>query len=184
MINLDEKIYKIYENIYNQELNNRYCLDNKFSSRLTILISIITATVIISVTLFLCDVKVIVNYYFEIIIHVTCFLIGLINIILVILFYKSFFRLKKNYRVMPTIDIRMFHFFLHKNNLLGTDDEKDLYNYLVDSYQYCSFENARVNTIRESALIVYDNLATVCFILCVFEYIFMKIQGYSISWIF
>lgn len=181
---MDEKISKIYENIYNQELNNRYCLDNKFSSRLTILISIIAATTIIFVTSFFDNDKPHIEHKYEIIIIVVCFLIILLSIVLLIFFYKVFFRLKKNYRVMPTVEIRMFHFYIHKNHLLGTDDEKDLYNYLVDSYQFCSFENAKINTIRESALIVYDNVATLCFLLCLFEYIFMKTQGYSIGWIF
>lgn len=144
----------------------------------------VDTTIIIFVTSFFNDNKPDIKYISEIIIYVVCGLMILITIFLLISFYKVFFRLKKNYKVMPTVDIRMFHFFIHRNQLLGTDDEKDLYNYLVDSYLFCSFENARVNTIRESALIVYDNLATVCFILCVFEYIFMKIQGYSIDWIF
>lgn len=181
---MDEKISKIYENIYNQELNNRYYLDNKFSSRLTILISIVAATTIIFVTSFFGNDIPRIKRYYEMIILVVCVLTILLNIVLLISFYKVFFRFKKTYRVMPTVDIRMFHFYIHKNHLLGTEDEKDLYNYLVDSYQFCSFENAKINTIRESALIIYDNVATLCFLLCLFEYIFMKTQGYSIDWIF
>ncbi len=50
--NLDEKVFRIYENIYNQELNYKNSIDSKFTSRFTILISFITAVSIVFYTFF------------------------------------------------------------------------------------------------------------------------------------
>ena len=49
---MKKEIVSIYENIYNQELNWKNTLDNKFASRLTLELSLVTATFIIFITLF------------------------------------------------------------------------------------------------------------------------------------
>lgn len=183
---MKNEIVSIYENIYNQELNWKSTLDNKFASRLTLLLTLTTATVVIFTTIFfpgnnknvISSAAVITAYK----------LISAVTLVLVIFafiaFYNCFFRMKLNYRVMPTVDIRMFHFYIHRNNLLGTSEENDLYDYLNDSYQFCAYNNAEINGKREKALIKFDNLSSVSFIILIIMYIFMISSGYSISWIF
>ena len=184
---MDQKIVSIYENIYNKELDWKNNLDNKFSSRLTILVTITTATFIIFSTIFFSqysEAQVIEN----ITLQVFCKVISALSIVLWIIqccfFYQCFFRIKKNYKVMPTVDIRMFHFYIHKNNLLGSKDENDLYNYLNDSYQFCAYTNANINSRRERALIFFDNITSISFLSLIISYILMILSGYSISWIF
>lgn len=183
---MKKEIVSIYENIYNQELNLKNNLESKFGSRLTILIALITASFIIFTTLFFPD---------EINIAVLpsnlsslSKILSVINILhtvfICLSFYKTFFRWKMNYMVMPTAEIRMFHFYIHRNNLCGTNDEEDLYNYLNDSYQFCAYANAEINSKREHFLIIFDNLASISFILLIVNYIIMMQCGYSINWIF
>lgn len=183
---MDERIVSIYENIYNNELDWKNSLDNKFSSRLTLLITIITATFIIFTTIFFPDSSYSPNL--QKITQLGCAALSLssvgLSLFLVIYFYKVFFRAKMNYRLMPTAEIRMFHFYIHKNNLCDTKEEDDLYNYLNDSYQFCSYMNADTNRKREQALIVFDNIAAVSFVLLIATYILMVRFGYSIDWIF
>lgn len=183
---MDEKIVSIYENIYNKELDWKNSLDDKFASRLTLLIAIITATFIIFTTIFFPD-----KDDSEILRGNLQFLCKLFSIIcmglllcLLYSFHKCFFRIKLNYKVMPTTSIRIFHFYIHKNNLCGTKDEEDLYNYLNDSYQFCAFTNADINSKRERALIVFDNVVSLSFVFLMILYILMVRSGYSIDWIF
>lgn len=184
---MDEKIVSIYENIYNQEIEWKNSLDNKFSSRLTILVAITTATFIIFTTIFFSNFsesQVIKNT----ILQIFCMVFSILSVIFwtvqCCFFYQCFFRVKKNYKVMPTVDIRMFHFYIHKNNLCGQKEEKELYNYLNDSYQLCAYTNAKINSKRERALIIFDNITSVSFLLLIATYILMTFSGYSISWIF
>lgn len=119
---MKEEIVSIYENIYNQELNWKYNLDNKFASRLTIMMALITATFVVFSTLFFPNAK---NYVSASSNDITFWYktLSLITVMLVIFiafsFYRCFFRIKLNYRVMPTLDIRIFHLYIHSNNLLG-----------------------------------------------------------------
>lgn len=183
---MNKEIVSIYENIYNQELLCRNNLDNKFTSRLTLMLTLITAFFIIFTTIFFPDAnetlilkEPLVQYS-----KILCIVILCLIVPLYISFYKCFYRRKKNYYVMPTADIRLFHFYIHRNNLCGTETERDLYNYLNDSYQNCAFKNAETNGKREKALIVFDNITSVCFIILIITYIIMKQAGYSINWIF
>ncbi len=82
---------------------------------------------------------------------------------------------------MLTVEIRMFHFYIHRNNLLNTPDEIDLYNYLIDSYQYCSFTNSKVKSTRESSIIILDHITIIMFLLSILEYVTMNYNGYSIK---
>ncbi|MBO5360073.1 MAG: hypothetical protein J6B25_04435 [Clostridia bacterium] len=183
---MNEKIVSIYENIYNNELDWKRSLDDKFSSRLTLLVAITTASFVIFTTVFFPDSDNLecIQYNKQIL----CKILSLLSVTLLLClccsFYKCFFRAKKNYKVMPTVDIRMFHFYIHKNNLCGTKDEQDLYNYLNDSYQFCAYTNANINSKRESALIIFDNIASISFVLLIVTYVLMVRFGYSISWIF
>lgn len=180
------EIVLIYENIYNQELNMKNNLDNKFASRLTIVVALTTATFLIFSTLFFPNV---VNAATptSMLSQVSKVLsiLSILHIVLIYFsFYKSFFRWKLNYMVMPTVDIRLFHFYIHRNHLLGTKDEDDLYDYLNDSYQFCAYTNASINSKREHALILFDNLVSYSFVLLIVTYIMMMLCGYSINWIF
>ncbi len=179
--NLDEKVFRIYENIYNQELNYKNSIDSKFTSRFTILIPLITAVSIVFYALFLVDKREEKN---DIDVVILLYILLFFIVLSMIFFYKSFFRYKKNYRVMPTVEIRMFHFYIHRNNLLNTPDETDLYNYLIDSYQYCSFTNSKVNSTRESSIIILDHITIIMFLLSILEYVTMSYNGYSIKWFF
>ena len=85
---------------------------------------------------------------------------------------------------MPTVEIRMFHFYIHENNLCKTSSEEDLYDYLNDTYQFCAYSNAHINSKRESFLIALDNIAVIEFVLLLITYILMIQNGYSINWIF
>lgn len=183
---MKKEIVSIYENIYNQELVWKNNLDNKFASRLTLLITLITATFIIFTTVFFpnSENSIVVDSNATL----WCQILNITTMILTLFFfasfYRCFFRKKLNYKVMPTDEIRMFHFYIHRNNLCGTPDEEDLYNYLNDSYQFCANVNATINTKREKALILFDNLASILFIILIITYIFMVKSGYSINWIF
>lgn len=184
---MKKEIVSIYENIYNQELNWKNNLDNKFTSRLTLMITLITATFIIFTTIFFPkeNNKVIASSDNIFLGYKTLSLITVMLAIGIFLsFYRCFFRIKLNYKVMPTLDIRIFHFYIHSNNLLGTTDEDDLYNYLNDSYQFCAYTNAAINIKREKALLIFDNLSSITFIILIIMYILMVNCGYSISWIF
>lgn len=183
---MNEKIMTIYENIYNKELDWKNSLDGKFASRLTLLITIITATFVIFTTIFLPD-----STNSEILQkneHLWCKVLSLtcvgLSLCLFYSFYRVFFRIKMNYKLMPTAEIRMFHFYIHKNDLCGTKEEKDLYNYLNDSYQFCAYTNAKINKKREQALIIFDNVASISFVLLIITYVLMVRSGYSIDWIF
>ena len=184
---MKKEIVSIYENIYNQELNWKYNLDNKFASRLTIMMALITATFVVFSTLFFPNAE---NYVSASSNDITFWYktLSLITVMLVIYiafsFYRCFFRIKLNYRVMPTLDIRIFHLYIHSNNLLGSPDENDLYNYLNDSYQFCAYTNAAINIKREKALLVFDNLSSTTFVILIVMYILMVNHGYSIRWIF
>lgn len=182
---MKKEIVSIYENIYNQELNWKNTLDNKFASRLTLVLSLVTATFIIFITLFFSNNKTVIENQ-KIILG--CKFLSLASILCVVFaliaFYKCFFRSKLNYKVMPTVDIRMFHLFIHRNDLIGTKVEDDLFDYLNDCYQFCAYTNAAINTKREKALIVFDNVSSVTFIILVIVYILMIKSGYSIEWIF
>lgn len=184
---MNEKIVSIYENIYNKELEWKNSLDDKFYSRLLMLISITTATFVILTTVFFSNSNQVEFKKIHFMIGV-CIILSSISFILwigmCVFFYKCFFRMKKSYKVMPTVDIRMFHFYVQKNNLCGTKDEEDLYNYLNDSYQVCAFTNASINSKREHLLIVFDNIAVISFIILIGTYILMVQSGYSIGWIF
>lgn len=183
---MNRDIVSIYENIYNQELFCRNGLDNKFTSRLTLMLTLITAHFIIFTTLFFPNTTddLVLNESLIIFPKILCLVILGLIIPLYMSFYRCFYRMKKNYYVMPTVEIRMFHFYIHKNNLCGTEVEQDLYNYLNDSYQNCAFKNAQTNGKREKALIIFDNIASICFILLIITYVVMKQAGYSINWIF
>lgn len=182
---LKKEIISIYENIYNQELICRNNLDNKFTSRLTIMITLITAYFIIFTTLFFAkNEELTYNTNMSFLCEILCIIIMILIILLCVSFYGCFYRRKKNYRVMPTVDIRMFHFYIHRNKLLGKQEEQDLYDYLNDSYQFCAYINAGINSKRERALIIFDNVTSICFILLIITYIIMKYSGYSINWIF
>ena len=184
---MKQKIASIYENIYNQELTWKYNLDGKITSRSRMLIAIITAYFIILTTIFFLGPSEELSTEISqtnLIFAVICFIIGIIVLILCGIFYKSFFRRKLNYLVMPTVEIRMFHFYLHKNHLINTKIEDDLYDYLVDSYQLCAYTNAGINRKREKFLILFDNISIVCFVLLIIMYIYTKKLGYSIDWIF
>lgn len=180
---MKEKIVKIYENIYNRELEWKNSLDNKFSSRLTIFITITTATFIVFTTVFFTE-NVCEEQYIELLIMILSCISMCFWIFQGIFFYMSFFRFKKNYKVMPTVEIRMFHFYIHRNNLCGKQSEEDLYDYLNDSYQFCAFSNACINSKRESSLIKLDNISVVEFVLLITIYILMRRTGYCINWIF
>lgn len=188
---MKDKISSIYENIYNQELNNRSQLDGKFTSRFTFLVTIITASSII-ISSILEKPELITNKY-HIEIHKDIFIIFIVSmcLILVILlinilisFYKTFFRYKQNYSVMPTAEIRLFHIYIYNKHLINTYDEKDLYSYLIDSYQNCAYHNAEINFNREKALVRFDNCACLSFILLIILYLCLKGCNYSINWIF
>ena len=115
----NDKIAKIYENIYNIEIENRYLIDNKFSSRLTILIALLSAFAIILTSIMSINEKNNIDYIINSfiqpypIIFVICLIILLSLLLLCYCFFRCFFRTKMNYRVMPTIGIRMFHFYIH-----------------------------------------------------------------------
>lgn len=181
-----EQIAKIYENIYNQELRNRESLDNKFSSRFTILIAIATAYVILLSTLFdkLCDNNCLNYDFLNTLFLILCSLFSVTTLLSIVFFYKCFFRLKKNYMVMPTSEIRMFHLYVYGNKLDNTQQEFDLYQYMVDSYQFCSFSNANTNSIREKYLIYFDNTETMSFVLAISTYFVLRLCGINIAWIF
>ena len=184
---MKKEIVSIYENIYNQELNCKANLDNKFASRLTILMALVTASFVIFKTLFFPEESTAVTVGSN---NITfwCKIFNLVEIMIVACiafsFYRCFFRIKLNYKVMPTVDIRIFHFYIHSNNLVGTTDEDDLYNYLNDSYQFCAYTNAGINIKREKALLTFDNLSSITFFILIIVYILMVDCGYSIKWIF
>lgn len=188
---MTDKIASIYQNIYNQELKNRSDLDNKFASRFTFLITIFTASSII-LSEILDIAKNIswnnLNYTSEEIFLIILLLISTLLFILIFImfisFYKAFFRNKQNYLVMPTMEINMFHIYICKNYLYNTCEEKDLYNYMVNSYQYCSLNNAKINSSREKALIAFDNSAWIAFANLIMLYVYLRFIGYSIKWIF
>lgn len=183
---MDSKIYQIYENIYNQELNYKNSIDSKFTSRFTILISLITAISIIVYSVFWDKSfkEILISTQTELIIKMILFLLLVLLTIDTIYFYKSFFRKKKNYSVMPNAEIRMFHFYIHKNGLLSSDEEIDFYNYLIDCYQFCAYHNSKINSRRESAVIILDNTSVFIFIIILSEYLILNHIGYSIKWIF
>ena len=186
----NDKIAKIYENIYNIEIENRYLIDNKFSSRLTILIALLSAFAIILTSIMSINEKNNIDYIINSfiqpypIIFVICLIILLSLLLLCYCFFRCFFRTKMNYRVMPTIGIRMFHFYIHRNNYVGTNEENELYSYMIDSYQFCAFNNSQVNTKREAYLIKYDILASISFILLIITYSMLSYYGFKINWIF
>lgn len=184
---MKKEIVSIYENIYNQEINWKNNLDNKFASRLTLMLALITATFILFTTIFFQkeDNKAIENANSIVLLYKALSVITVVFVICILFsFHKCFFRTKLNYRVMPTFDIRIFHFYIYSNNLLGTNDENDLYNYLNDSYQFCAYTNAEINIKREKALLVFDNLSSITFVILIIVYILMTYCGYSINWIF
>lgn len=189
-VKMKKEISDIYENIYNQELKNRCDLDGKFGSRFTIFMALVTAVVIINTTLLSLNntsnnLSIIDSLNNTKTIYIVIGLVlDLIVVFLLISFYKCFFRSKKNYKVMPTVDIRMFHLYIGINQLQGTSDENDLYDYMVDSYLGCAFNNAGTNSKREASLILFDNLSSICFLLCILTYSLMISDGYSIQWVF
>lgn len=183
---MKKEIVSIYENIYNQELNWKQTLDNKFSSRLTLMITLITASFVVFTTIFFPNFE---NLQVKCSNMVLCCKVLSVTTIVMsvcifLSFHACFFRNKLNYRVMPTVDIRIFHFYIHRNNLLGTDDEEDLYDYLNDSYQFCAYTNAAINVKREKALIFFDIMSSFSFVLLIITYILMVKSGYSVNWIF
>lgn len=126
-----EQIAKIYENIYNQELRNRESLDNKFSSRFTILIAIATAYVILLSTLFdkLCDNNCLNYDFLNTLFLILCSLFSITTLLSIVFFYKCFFRLKKNYMVMPTSEIRIN--FAHFRTQIQTVFERNILYILI-----------------------------------------------------
>ncbi len=89
-------IAKIYENIYNQELKNRETLDNKFSSRFTILLVLETAYVLVLTSIFdnLQKPQVYIPYLC-VLFKMLCVVFIFTSVLSLIFFYKCFFRFKK-----------------------------------------------------------------------------------------
>lgn len=188
---MTDKVASIYQNIYNQELKNRSDLDSKFPSRFTFLITIFTASSVIlsemieffsriSWNNLICTGE---DIFLIILLIISIFLIISLTI-MCFTFHKAFFRKKQNYLVMPTMEINMFHVYICRNNLYNTSEEKDLYNYMVNSYQFCSLNNANINSSREKALIAFDNSAWISFSILIMLYVYLRLIGYSINWIF
>ncbi len=158
-------------------------LDNKFTSRIAILVALQSAFAVILTSVLSKDDS---NSFIlpSLYIFLIWSLALLLLLVLYYCFFKSFFRLKKNYRVMPTAEIRMFHFYIYRNKLIGTQEENDLYSYMIDSYQFCAFSNAQINTKRESYLIRYDIIASISFVISICTYSFLCYYGVPIVWIF
>jgi len=177
------KIENIYQNIYNQELNYKNTIDSKHTSRLTFILMLITANCII-LTTFLTNYKSIVWDFERVIVLALCSIITILNLDGCICFYKCFFRIKMNYMVIPTTDIRMFHFYIHKEKGMDLSEVEALYEYIIDSYQYCSYINSNINGKREKMLICLDNITCISFVLSIITYIILKHVGYTMEWIF
>lgn len=94
---MKKEIVSIYENIYNQELNWKANLDNKFASRLTILMALVTASFVIFKTLFFPEESTAVTVGSN---NITfwCKIFNLVEIMIVACiafsFYRCFFRIK------------------------------------------------------------------------------------------
>ena len=159
------KQIEIYENLYNQELETRRSFDSKMVSRISI----------ISAELFLMGqiLKYIINaklYMGVSIVSIFFYILCMLLIVQAVLFYKAFFRIKKNYKEVSPEEIRMFHLKCAQDKMrynrkirykIISDEEIELVTYLKDSYQFCTYHNVKTNLKRSKSLDYFDNITII-----------------------
>lgn len=181
-----EMTIQIYENLYNQEIARRKDLDEKIVSRLSILTIQFTFVGILG-EWFLSKLQEINLGKCLWGVEQINFLTGLFLLILqVVFFYKSFFRIHKNYKEIALEEIRMFHLYCAKNKTkhnrqhrykIVSDEEVELLMYLRDSYQHCAYHNMQTNLKRGSALIKFDNITILNMLILLVDYFILYAKG-------
>ena len=181
-----EMTIQIYENLYNQEIAKRKDLDEKIVSRISILTIQFTLVGILG-EWFLGKLQGINwgNCFWGV--EQFVFLMGVFLVILqVVFFYKSFFRVRKNYKEIALEEIRMFHLHCANNKTkynrqhrykIVSDEEVELLMYLRDSYQYCAYHNMQTNLKRGSALIKFDNITILNMLILLADYFILYAKG-------
>ena len=181
---LFEMSIQVYENLYNQELQTRRDYDEKMVSRISIL-TVQLALAGILVEWFVDNLQ---TYSNE---KMVCILSLVLLLLQMIYFYRSFFRVRKNYKEIALDEIRMYH--LHcaneKTNIprnlryrILSDQEVELLTYLKDSYQYCAYYNMHTNLKRGAALIKFDNLTIINTLLLFANYFAIYMKG-GLPWL-
>lgn len=192
MILLSDIVHE-YENIYNEELQTRRFLDQKIVTYFTILLINMALLAVQSKYLFdnRQNITVLVKSLNIIVISIFIFAFFLM-ILQCFFFYKSFFRLKKDYLEMPVHEIRKRHLLIGKSKVLnGTYwsyfelniSEEALYAYMKDSYIYCAVKNRETNVKRQNALIYFENLLYSTFIMRFINYYILYMKGSITTWI-
>ena len=159
------KQIEIYENLYNQELETRRSFDNKMVSR----ISILSAELLLmgQILRYIINTKLyMVISFVSIFFYILCLLL----IVQAVLFYKAFFRFKKNYKEASPEEIRMFHLKCAQDKMhysrrmrykIVSNEEIELVTYLKDSYQFCTYHNVKTNLKRSKSLDYFDNVTII-----------------------
>ncbi len=175
------KQIEIYENLYNQELETRRSFDNKMVSR----ISIISAELFLmgQILEYIINAKLYLSVSFiSLFFYILCVLL----IVQAVLFYKAFFRFKKNYKEVSPEEIRMFHLKCAQDKMrynrrirykIISNEEIELVTYLKDSYQFCTYHNVKTNLKRAKSLDYFDNAT----IIIVFPLIIIFLSLYYIQ---
>lgn len=179
------KQIEIYENLYNQELETRRSFDSKMVSRISI----------ISAELFLMGqiLKYIINaklYMNVSIVSIFFYILCMLLIVQAVLFYKAFFRIKKNYKEVSPEEIRMFHLKCAQDKMrynrkirykIISNEEIELVTYLKDSYQFCTYHNVKTNLKRSKSLDYFDNITIIIVFPLIITFLSLYyIQGGSI----
>lgn len=166
-----------YEHLYDQERINRNDIDNKLSSRLTILTAEVTLVGYLIKANLIYDAGVLIRFD-----TVFAFLL----VFQIVFFYRTFFRLKKNYQEIAIEEIRMFHLFCAEEKTcvdrdlryrIVSDNEVELLTYLRDSYLRCAYYDMMTNLKRGSSLIVFDNLTLISLVMLIINGVLSYFNG-------
>lgn len=180
-----EMQFQSYENLYNQELLTRNNYDDKLVSRISLL-AVQFTLLGIQWEFFMHEWHKKINA--EELVFCIC---NVILIFQLIFFYKTFFRIRKNYKEVALDEIRMFHQYCAREKLkikrqmryrIITQEEIELITYIKDSYQYCAFYNMATNSKRGSSLMYFDNITITNIIISLISYLLIYMKG-DVSWL-
>ena len=114
------------------------------------------------------------------------FLFAFLLVFQIVFFYRTFFRLKKNYQEIAIEEIRMFHLFCAEEKTcvdrdlryrIVSDNEVELLTYLRDSYLRCAYYDMMTNLKRGSSLIVFDNLTLISLVMLIINGVLSYFNG-------